>query len=245
MRYPALSPRMARELAKRMIKGEIIDKNSYWIERGEGKKVDRSLLHALGVSAGEAIENAGAPTSDRDRVEGAACSALFEQLNTLPVEVLDDQGFWAYISIFELWDFVVWREELTNNNVGKYVDGTSQSECIALRMFIRGQALSLGGNSDLAGEIPNATDFWRSHVTRVRTSTSPNLVVALAESQAEERLTTQPLRDLAKRLNRLWSNVSLVDYTAAEARELVEEQRSLLESMTQSTTLTEGNLSEY
>ena len=47
-----------------------------------------------------------------------------------------------------------------------YVDGGK--ECVPFRMFLRAQAIRQEDDYSLAGALPKATDFWRSHVIRVQ-----------------------------------------------------------------------------
>ncbi len=85
----------------------------------------------------------------------------------------------------------------------------------------------MGGKTfgELAGAIPKGTDFWRSHVLRVRTGTAPPVTRALVRSHREERLPTDDLRDLARRLNRTWTNVTLHGYGDDESDLLIAELR--------------------
>lgn len=86
-----------------------------------------------------------------------------------------------------------------------YVDGGR--ECVPFRMYLRGQAIRSGDDYSLAGAIPKSTDFWRSHIVRVKTGTAPPLARAFAQLQAEERMVSDDVRPFAKKVNRLWTNI--------------------------------------
>lgn len=162
---------------------------------------------------------------DRDRLEGKAAVILYNSLHNINAAVLDDSGFWRYLSLKHFWHFIAWREEgaFKRDNFLKYVDGENYSEGVLNRMFLRVCALGGSRYGHLAWMLPHATDFWRSHILRVRTGTAPPVTRALVRKYGEERLNTEELREFAKRLNRLWTNVLLNTYSDHEARDLIDE----------------------
>src|SRR2546423_14630533 len=108
---------------------------------------------------------------DDDQFEGALAAHLHRAFKTRGVDVLDDPGFWAYIAAGRLWFFTRWREDPAKRNAETYhlyVDGTKADSCVPLRMFLRAQAIELDGDYSLASAIPAGTDFWRSHLLRVK-----------------------------------------------------------------------------
>lgn len=187
-----------------------------------------ALIPALKSDLGSFLLSKNAP--DKDLFEGRAAEKLYVALAELPLEILDNPGFWRYLSLVKLWWFVTWREQTTYDkgkweNFRVYVDGRRSSECVALRMFIRGRIAAEAGDPRLAHVVPEATDLWRSHIVRVRTSYIPTLTAALLRQQLKKRMMTDELRTLAKRLNRLASNVTLDIYDVAEDDALLEELR--------------------
>jgi len=90
-------------------------------------------------------------------------------------------------------------------------------------MFLRGQISWDGTDYSLAWAIPKGSDFWRSHILRVKTGSAPTVARAFANRQVVSRLETDSLRELASRLNRTWSNVVLHLYSEAEATKLLDE----------------------
>jgi hypothetical protein len=95
-------------------------------------------------------------------------------------------------------------------------------------MYLRAAAVGGAEHVALAAGLSNATDFWRSHIIRVRTGTAPAVARELVRSQQAARLTTTPLRDLARGLNRSWSNSVPQILSEEEAKKLIDE---LIESL--------------
>ena len=210
---------------------------AHWV--GQGQEVDESAIE----NAADKIKQLMASNDDRrrraDQVEGEAakilCRALCptgERDGGVPdVSVLDDPGFWRYLTMKWFWEFVQWREwgepaKFSEQKHLRYVDARVSTECVLTRMFLR--SMSLGGpeHDELAGCLPNATDFWRSHILRVRTASAPKLTRAMVEMQREDPLKTDDVREFAKRKNRTWTNVILHLYDYSEAFELLTELRA-------------------
>lgn len=224
MRYPVLAPHKCRELAQQLIEGKrpAIDAAVQWTVVGDDVDLDLRPIEELANRITEDALNWTDP--DRDRYEGKVAIDLYEVLSSLPPEVLDDRGFWCYLAIRYFWDFIAWREEgpFADGNHLKYVDAASPTESVLPRMFVRAKAVRGSMGAHLAGGIPKATDFWRSHVVRVRTGTAPVVASVLAAKQMENRLTVTPLRATARKLNRVWSNVVPYVFDEGEARELID-----------------------
>lgn len=220
MRYPTLTRSKCSHLADQLIVGQdpAIAPHVNWV--GTGDEIHLAPL----AEAAERITAAAHAwsDSDRDRFEGKESETLRAALSAVPTEVLDDRGFWRFLSIRYFWQYIAWREEgpFSKGNYLKYVDAATNTESVLPRMYLRAQAL--GGDANLAGAVPYGTDFWRSHVIRVRTGTAPAVTRALARRQAEDRLMTDPLRHAARRLNRVWTNVVLHIYDESEAAEIVD-----------------------
>lgn len=170
----------------------------------------------------------------RDQVEGEAATILYRALTqdkstdraAVDVAVLDDPGFWRYLALRWFWDFVEWREWKTPERFKEsthlaYIDASNSTESVLTRMYLRMAGLGGSDYEELASCLPRATDFWRSHIIRVRTAGAPGLVRAMVGTQRDARLKTADVREFAKRVNRTWSNVLLDLYTQEEAAELL------------------------
>ena len=165
--------------------------------------------------------------ADRFEVfEGRAAGRVHMAMRDLPIAVLDDPGFWRYVSLAKFWWFIKFREAkpIAAGNHMTYVDGTRPTECVPLRMFLRAQAVREGDDYSLASSMDRATDFWRSHVLRVQTASAPALARSFARLQHEKQMPTESqLRPFARQLNRLWANVVLHGVDEAEATQLLDE----------------------
>ena len=218
MIYPGLSRAKTQEFAGELLADKEIDVDQEIEWLGSGERMD--LVH-LSQLYPESLEHQwtefceGNQASDRDLFEGIAAGQLHKTVRNLPTEVLDDPSFWRYLSIAHFWWLVRWRESGTfkggdYSKYRKYLDASNPIECVLTRMLLRGQiALRDGDDYSLAATIPRGTDFWRSHILRVRTGTTPTLARAFVERQAENRLETTEIRAYAKQLNRVWTNVVL------------------------------------
>ena len=229
MRYPTLSQESIEPIVTQLLDHEPIDFTAHvkWV--GEGAELSLGLLEALGETVRGQIEEF--LDEDRppkgDEYEGQTAPLVHLALRDVPLTILDDPGFWRYVSLVHLWPLIRWREPkpFEKNDVAAYsvyINGRKNAECVPLRMFLRAQ-IALEGDDDysLSSAVPEATDFWRSHIIRVRTGSSPTLAKAFVTLQRDHRMTTNPLRAYAKKVNRVSSNVLLHLYDEAEATELL------------------------
>ena len=160
---------------------------------------------------------------------------LFQAITDSGAEpaALDDPGFWRYVCLAHVWNFAAWRQPAafagkrsaegvpeTPTSLKSYVDGNRPHECVPVRMYLRVRALGGLEHAEFASAVPEGTDFWRSHILRVKVGEHPPIVRAMVRRQAndETRLLTDDLRELAKDLNRTLTNVvpALLDEDAAE-----------------------------
>ena len=228
MRYPYLTKSKCLSLAREMIKGEFpaIDCHVDW--QGTGEDVNlQQIPYAVDLINQEMSDISNPSARDRDRIEGRAAVLLYEALSQTDIGVLDDPGFWRYLSLAYFWDFIAWRESgaFQTGKFERYIDGVNARECVLTRMYGRGAAVGGLNHLDVAESVTAATDFWRSHVLRVRTGTAPPVVRAFVEMQSTDRLSTDELREFAKALNRMWANVVPAIYDDADAAALITELR--------------------
>jgi hypothetical protein len=231
MKYPVISIEELERLASERLAGTSVDvQNSIsWV--GADPEVDLGELASVGTELAEDLEQfkASDDANLQDFFEGQAAGKLHAALRHLPLPVLDDPGFWRYVSAAHLWDLVVWRQSKTFDKdwteYRKYIDGRNHAECVALRMFLRGQIARRSDNYDLSSAVKKATDLWRSHIVRIRTSYSPLLAQGLVDQVVEHELTTDDVRPYAKRITRVASNVVLHTYDKDEVDHLLHELR--------------------
>lgn len=222
MRYPTISLGRCDEIARGRIAGDDPPIEPAWV--GEGADIDLKLIEQAAKQVQDLLEE-HRNHSDQDYVEALAAAKLYPALALLDVPTLDDPGFWRYLSLAYLWDFVKWRQPAPFKT-GKHMqvlDARDARNTIVTRMYLR--VASAGGLDHIgyAVRIREATDFWQSHVFNVRTASAPALVRAMVNQQADDRLATKPVRRFAKRVNGMWTNVLLNLYDDDEAAELVAE----------------------
>jgi hypothetical protein len=230
--HPSLAEDTLFENLAALTSGAVSDLSNHVAWIGDGQPMDISDLDAGVERIREALERrlaaSGTPELDDDQFEGAMGAELHQCVAAFDVEVLDDPGFWRYLAAGPLWFFTKWREDPEKRKPETYhgyVDGTKNDTCVPLRMFLRAAAVVEDGDYSLASSVEKGTDFWRSHVIRVKTSSKPELARAVATEQTSHRMTVDPLREYAKRINRRWSNEVLHVLDGDEARTLAVEER--------------------
>ena len=231
MRYPTIAEGKVDELVVQLINGGDVSVEANWIWRGDGESIDFAPLESIIETLMESLDQSGSDpdlTADKEPFEGEVAVNIYPFLASIPVEVKDDPGFWRFLAVRYFWWFIAWREaeSIRRGNVGTYTSGRINTESIPLRLYLRAKSVDLGGDVVPAQQLIACTDFWRSHVTRVRTGTSPIVTRAFVEMQAGEgHLATNPLREYARRLNRSWTNVLLSLYSQDRAAALIQELR--------------------
>jgi hypothetical protein len=199
------------------------------------KEIDLSAVAKIAEKLPKLIRDAGgskASAANREQLEGELAEAVHAALKSVPIEILDDGRFWRYLAVRYFTEFIAWRENkaLGKGNIEKYFASKESHESIPLRLYLRAQSV-LGGSGgyELAAAIPEGTDFWRSHILRVRTGRATPLTTAFAEMQSKQRLTTKPLRAFAKLVNRMWANVMLFEYSEKQATEVLTSLRTQMD----------------
>ncbi len=188
-----------------------------WLDAVEHPNLE---LLAIAEQDIEALVNTESGTKDQDRIEGRAACILYQAIEEAQIETqaLDDPGFWRYVGLAYLWRFAVWREpkvlaneqSLENpSKIAPYVDGAKSPDCIPTRMYLRVKSLGGLGYKELAYAVSYGTDFWRSHILRVKIGEHPSLVRAMVQRQSDPvtRLKTQSIRVFAKELTRTLTNL--------------------------------------
>ena len=146
MRYPALTTQASQELARRLLDDESVDVpgRAQWMGRGEEFDLDHADKCSQEILTELNVFRQGSDSRDLDRFEGRASARLHRSLAGIPPEVLDDPGFWRFLTFGYYWSFVLSHERsaFTSGDYGRYrqyIDGTNPAECVLLRMFLRAQ----------------------------------------------------------------------------------------------------------
>ena len=227
--YPTISEIELLRVARLRIDGDDTTKPKIeWL--GSGDRFDDKAVEESSVALRKSLEGWDKKElkDDPDAFEGDIAPTVYDLLKNTPLFTLDDPGFWRYLAM-EFWWYAEWRQKSTfklGEDYNKYVDGKNSSECVILRTFLRGQIAYTAGDPNLASVIPKATDFWRSHLVRVLNWKFPSVVKAFVEFQKQEDLSTDPLRRVARKLNRRRANLVLTEYSPQEATELLDELNS-------------------
>lgn len=215
MRYPILT-RSRTEVLARQLAGTGHPPN-WELERtwvGSGQEVDLKPLKGVMAAMRESFEQREpkATNDSPEAFEGRFAGEVHRTLRDVPIEALDDPGFWRFLSLVDFWWFVAVREApaIERGNVMTYVDGGK--ECVPFRMFLRAQAIREEDDYSLAEALPKAADFWRSHILRVKTGTAPPLARSFVRFQVEKAMVSDEVRPFARRINRLWSNIVFQDW---------------------------------
>jgi hypothetical protein len=236
-RYPIIGLAATKELVPLLLNGSRmpahLDDRTTFVGEDDHPLLELSPLELLSDDVARLLTESGTDegaTLDRDAVEGQLAIKVYQALDParVPLEALDDPGFWRFVGLRHLWRFIVWREPALIpgaewSKVARYVDGTKASECVALRMFVRASICHEAGSLELSDAVERGTDFWRSHLVRVGTGAVPPLAAAFIKAQANDHLAADPVRAVAKRLNRTRANVLMFHYDSGEAEELVRE----------------------
>ena len=191
---------------------------------GEGPDNREAVAAAMATFRDEAetlitkrARDAGAPrgSSDsqdatKDGIEGRLSVSLFRSLRDLGPDVLTDPGFWRYLAVWEMFDFIQWRDGATCKLVSFGAESHSPTwDCVPKRMFVRARIAEEARGSEQADALASiaGTDVWRSHVLRVKTGNAPLLAAALMEAWERKDIRTDEVREVAKSIKRLRSNL--------------------------------------
>jgi hypothetical protein len=231
MSHPAIPPAIVREHLDDLKAGEIDDLTDFATNVGDGAPIMLGEIdHAVDSIRAALDARLGGATDDLDvdQFEGKMAEHVYRAVSGLPIEVLDDPGFWAYLAAGRLWFFTRWREDPETRNTETYhvyVDGIKGDMCVPLRMFLRAKAVAEDDDFTLTSAVPAGTDFWRSHLLRVKSGGKKELARAIVAQQRDDRMTVGPLREYAKRINRRWSNQVIQTLDAAECEEIATSER--------------------
>jgi hypothetical protein len=230
MRYPTLNAGRTELIVEQLVAGETVSVDAVAIWRGDGESIDFEVIDNRLEEIRDDFESRRGDRqfeAEPDRFEGELAVLIDSFFSAVPIPILDDPGFWRYLSVTRFWWFISWREQgpISRGNVATYTSSQKNTEQIPLRLYLRARALRGTQAMELAHLLRASSDFWRSHVLRVRTGTAPRLTQAFAEMQLDEesRLSTDSLRVCARRLNRTWTNVNLALLETEEVRELLNE----------------------
>ena len=232
MQYPTMTSLEANmQLAARR-SGAQTDVDAGVKIRGEGKELDQSFVSSLREAFDQLI--AAWPDglkNDKERnvFEGKAARVV-HRIVPSHTEILSDPEFWVWLAAVCFSDVVEWRygnpeggAKMANYGVG------SKTENLLYRLWLRAELVLDETNKDRyhlaeVGQI----DFYRSHLFRQGYANARGFARALLKYQYPNRdaaaplLKTLQIRDLAKRVCRVRSNLFLEILTEDECRAVIE-----------------------
>jgi hypothetical protein len=233
MEYPVISLSTIQEFLQEVrSEGRYIDSPTSAL-RGVGESFD--LKYRRGLSDLEQnlsqVQKSNSKRTDIDEIEGKLSTKVFDLFNKLPAEILTDRDFWRYLSCTYFFDFIIWRDGGKEGAIPSDASFGASSktitmDCVPFRMFNRGlidSQLSGGKTTGAFAQVPG-TDIWRSHILRVRTSYSPELVRQILEKVVEGKLSTDVIRPLAKEIRRLRANIIFENLDQVQTKELFESE---------------------
>ena len=104
MRYPILTRSKTENLARQLVRGEHIpnwELERSWI--GSGQEIDLGPLAETMRTMRTAFEkrDARSAVASPETFEGRFAGDVHRALRDLPIEALDDPGFWRYLSLVD------------------------------------------------------------------------------------------------------------------------------------------------
>mgnify|MGYP006444542275 CR=1 FL=1 len=163
----------------------------------------------------------------KDSIEGRLSCLLFEGLKDIDARVLTDAGFWRYLAVCEMFEYIEWRDG-SDCGLPSFGAGTHGLtwDCASKRMFVRGRIAKEARSNESWQTVARiaGTDVWRSHILRVRTGESPQLACALLEAWDRREIRTKEIRDVAKRIKRLRSNLVFEVMDQTQIQSMLERQ---------------------
>lgn len=219
MKYPVVSPVDGREALASYREGKLPALVVSWVGEGENISLapERALANKISTvwktSQGKKISK----TRQREDFEISACRPFRDFINTLPVEVMMDPGYWTYLSLEHFLEVITWRHP-GNSDPGNFgVVPTRLHESLLGRLYLRADLVHGTNLVEIEGQ-----DLWRSHILRVKIGNSPAMTSAFLTSVERKGLELAVFRDLAKRLTALRSNVCYEVINDSEAALIVD-----------------------
>lgn len=236
MKYPVVSPSEGREALVNYREGKTPVLAITWT--GEGDNMSLAAERAIKGKIIDIWKSSQAKrvskSKQREDFEIAACRPFRDFINTLPVEVMMDPGYWTYLSMEYFLDIITWRHP-GNSDLGNFgIIPTRLQESLLGRLYLRADLVQGTNLVEIEGQ-----DLWRSHVLRVKIGNSPSMASAFLTSVSDLDLSLHVFRDLAKRLTALRSNVCyeviddeaakfIVDFEVPKSIETVAKREALL-----------------
>jgi hypothetical protein len=234
MRYPYFDQQAARSYLLKKKEGGDPDKAEFVKFRGEGEDFPSSnfvtLREKLNTIRQQYPEKLSARSPLGGKFEAEAFPIVHECIQG-DLEMQGDPDFWIYVCLSEFADLIEWRYAAEENEsaLANYGIG-SRFESFFYRLWTRGDIGYDPKNPDkYALAKKGDMDFWRSHVHRQRYGNCRNLARALVNIQYPEEtgkpsLSTEEIRELAKRLRLIYANLEYSFLDLKQASSLIQKE---------------------
>lgn len=190
---------------------------------------DDVVLEVVGEVAGELRlwKEAHGPggTATFNEFEAFGAAECHQRMRDFPSEVLLNPSFWRWVAADPFFDLVEWRfgVEGSMNNYGSRT--SSFRRCLPYKMFLRGKIGFVPDADDpYALVLVGGEDFWASHLIAVRNGAVPVIAHAFIKEYAsrvddatQKTPNTDQVREFARRMNRLRSNILTEVLTESDA----------------------------
>lgn len=235
MRYPYLTQNDAAQIVTKRRAGEQPDVGQYIKFRGDGQEFDRSSIVRLTEEMMALKSRYPESLRQRDPKGGdfeAEASPIVHETLGLAMQISGDLDYWVYLAVIEFHELVEWRHA-QHSALNNYGIGNRQ-ENLFFRMWMRAEiGFNATDRDQYALARKGTQDFWRSHILRVRYGNCRKMARALIsfqypEDDGEARLITDAIRELAKRLRRLYVNLEFAFLDEEKASALLEAETNMI-----------------
>lgn len=229
MTYPTLSAKAADKIIQAQQSGEPIDieeivvwKDTDFSFSDQDARSLKAIVAAIRTKYPAALKTKSRQASDFEAEASPALHAAMAEGGYCA-----DPEFWIWLTVVHFFDLVTWRYGVkfapANFGIG------AASENFLFRLWLRAELVFDPARSDhyeLARK-GSSLDFWRSHLFRQSYANARPFARALLQYQYpdaadEPRLETLAIRDLAKRLARVKSNLLVACLKEEEALYIIE-----------------------
>lgn len=257
MSYPILSAKNADALIVVLTTVPEGDQWNSFIVLADGPEFDHNAMsetaraHHKEWLTEKAAREANGETADEFLLEAFMASRLHATLRSLPLDLLQDMGFWRYLALFPYRWYLQLREggpsgiDIKAQDYGGLrtkPDGatgsTTPKHQLLLRTFLWGKAAYDASEPDpyrratLVNETGGAVaDVWHSHIVRVQLGHLGRLPHAFLDSicsdtRANSAHAVTGARPVEKRLTRMKHTVLFDLYDLEEARAVADHEKN-------------------
>lgn len=210
-----MTPSDAKTFIQKKRAGEDPIVENFTTKKGSGSEYSYEWITPLRNTLLKLKQNFPEVLGNKDKSGGkfeAEACVFVHQAIPKDFEAISDPEFWLYLSTVHFSDIIEWRHgtEEVKANLANYGIG-GRMENLVYRMWLRSDIVYDKSEADpYALARIGDQDLWRSHILRQSYSSVRTIAKALIKFQypAEKgRLSTDGIRELAKRLKRLRANV--------------------------------------